>query len=308
VNGAASRAPRESASSAMNPPHPHAAISVVVLTYRRRAQVLDTVETLLALPEHAPVIVVDNASADGSAQALRERFGARIEIVESPGNLGAAARNLGVRRARTPYVAFCDDDVHWHPGALARAAALLDAHPRIAVLCARVLVGARGAADPASLAMAASPLPSDGLPGRAIVGFLAGASAMRVDAFLRCGGYRAELFIGGEEELLALDLLAAGWQLVYAPELVAHHHPSSLRDAPRRRSLLARNAVWTACMRYPARDALHRIGAELRDAARCGGLWPLLCESIVGLPWALRERRVVPRFVAAQMRKVRGTG
>jgi GT2 family glycosyltransferase len=282
-------------------------LSVVVLTHDRREQVLQTTQRLLALPDQPQVVVVDNGSGDGTMQALRERFDAmpRLRVVRSERNLGAAGRNIGVQHAQTRYVAFCDDDVWWQPGSLSNAVALLDMHPRIAVLCAHVLVGERGAPDPASIAMARSPLDSSGLPGRAIAGFLAGASVMRADAFLRHGGYRRELFIGGEEELLALDLLAAGWSLVYAPGLVVHHHPSSLRDAAGRRHLLARNAIWVACMRYPARDAWQRAWQQLRKGSRESALWPLLRDTCAGLPWALRQRRVVPAFVGEQMRRVR---
>src|SRR5262245_34272344 len=76
--------------------------------------------------------------------ALPRRCGApspRSPWSRSERNLGAAGRNAGVRAARTPYVALCDDDAWWAPGALARAAHLLDVHPTLAVVCARVLVG-----------------------------------------------------------------------------------------------------------------------------------------------------------------------
>ena len=85
-------------------------------------------------------------------------------------NVGAAVRNAGVRRARTPYVAFSDDDSWWQPGALRRAAAALDADPRLGLVAARTLVGP-GEPDPVNEAMAASPLREGG--GAAVLGFLA---------------------------------------------------------------------------------------------------------------------------------------
>jgi GT2 family glycosyltransferase len=283
-------------------------LSIVVLTHNRREQVIATVGRLLQLPERAPLIVVDNGSSDGTTRAVRERYDdvRQLSVVRIPYNLGAAARNAGVFLARTPYVAFCDDDVTWHPGALDTACRLLDAHPRIAVLCAHLLVGERGLPDPTSLAMARSQLDSDGLPGRAIAGFFAGASVMRIDAFLQTGGYRPEFFIGGEEELIALDLLSAGWQLVYVPDVIAHHFPSPMRDVAARRHLLARNAIWVACMRYPMRAALRRTCQQIFAGWRARTLWPLLIDTCAGLPWALAERRVVPRAVGEQLRRARG--
>ena len=86
-------------------------------------------------------------------------------------NVGAAVRNAGVRRARTPYVAFSDDDSWWQPGALRRAAAALDADPRLGLVAARTLVGPGCEPDPVNEAMAASRLREGG--GAAVLGFLA---------------------------------------------------------------------------------------------------------------------------------------
>ena len=83
--------------------------SVVIATQDRRPSLLRTIERLLALPEQPPVIVVDNGSSDGSAQAVRSAF-PQVDVVGLDRNLGAPARNIGVRRATTPYVPFADDD------------------------------------------------------------------------------------------------------------------------------------------------------------------------------------------------------
>ena len=64
------------------------------------------------------MILVDNGSTDGTVAAVRD---ARpdLRVVRLGTNRGAPARNLGVRLAATPYVAFADDDSWWSPGALA---------------------------------------------------------------------------------------------------------------------------------------------------------------------------------------------
>ena len=152
------------------------------------------------------MILVDNGSADGtvaSVPAVRPD----ATVVELGRNRGAPARNLGVRLASTPYVAFADDDSWWHAGALARAADVLDAHPRAAVVAARVLVGAACRDDPICAVMAAAPLGRDpDLPGPSILGFLACAVVVRRSAFLDVGGFDDVVFFGGEEERVALDL------------------------------------------------------------------------------------------------------
>lgn len=107
------------------PAHDDAArVSVVVLTFNRADQVLDTLARLAALPDRIDIVVVDNASSDDTAERIRQAF-PFVELVIAPANMGAAGRNLGVARVRTEYVAFCDDDTWWDAGSLTRAADIL---------------------------------------------------------------------------------------------------------------------------------------------------------------------------------------
>ncbi len=264
-------------------------ISIVVLTHNRVAELLKSVALALELPERPPVIVVDNASTDGTAAELKARF-PQVKLVRVPFNMGAAARNLGVECAETPYVAFSDDDTAWAAGSLRAAADLLDLYPRLAVLTARVLVGPEGRLDPVSALMAQSPLPARGLPGPALLGFLAGASVFRRKAYLDAGGYEPRFFLGGEETLLAYDLAAAGWQMMYAERLTVYRSPSARRDDAGRRRLLARNALWVAWMRRPLASALRRTFEVLNEQRSAGAL----VDALAGLRWALRNRHVVP--------------
>src|SRR4051812_31562735 len=101
-----------------------------------------------SLPRHeGPVLVVDNGSDDGTAELLAEHFPG-VTVVPLGRNLGAVARNIGVERATTPYVAFADDDSWWAAGALQRAVQHFEASPRLGLLAARVLVGDSHALDP----------------------------------------------------------------------------------------------------------------------------------------------------------------
>jgi hypothetical protein len=173
-------------------------VSVVVLTHNRPQELARTLRQLEQLPEQPPVIVVDNGSRTGTvAQVLAAH--PRARLVRCEDNRGAAGRNAGVAQVRTPYVAFCDDDTWWAPGALARGADLLDAHPSIGALSARVLVGEAQRLDPTCEAMARSPLDSRGLPGPALISFMAGAAVMRAAAYREVGGYEPRLFLGAEE-------------------------------------------------------------------------------------------------------------
>lgn len=77
------------------------AIAVVVLTWNGRDLTLDCLESLTAVTTPGVrVIVVDNASGDGTAAAIARRFGERFTVLSNPSNLGyAAGNNAGIRRA-----------------------------------------------------------------------------------------------------------------------------------------------------------------------------------------------------------------
>jgi GT2 family glycosyltransferase len=154
--------------------------------------------------------------------------------------------------------------------------------------------------------MAASPIRVAGpLPGPALAGFLAGASMVRRSAFLHVGGFETRFFIGGEEELLTLDLLSAGWELSYVNDVVVHHHPSEVgRDTTRRRMAITRNHLWVAWMRYPwpwaVRATARAILAAREDRAARAGVGV----AVRGLPWALGRRKVVPTEVRRRLRQI----
>jgi GT2 family glycosyltransferase len=273
-------------------------VSLVVLSHNRARQLAETLAQAISLPERPHVIVVDNASDDGSQALVASRF-PEIELIALPRNHGAAARNVGARRTASPFIAFSDDDTCWMPGSLQRGCDLLEAYPRIGALNARVLVGLEQREHPACRRMHESPLPSDGLPGPALTGFLAGAALFRRSAFLQAGGYEPRFFTGAEEGLLALDLMTLGFSIVYAPTLVACHFPVADRDADRRRALVARNELWTAWLRRQPSVAMRRTLEFIATAASSSRPAHLLADAMRGLPWALRNRRVVPPHVEA---------
>jgi GT2 family glycosyltransferase len=268
--------------------------SVAVITRNRRDSVLRTLDRLAALPERPPVIVVDNGSDDGTAAAVRAHpVAARLL---SPGrNTGALGRNLAVRHAETPYVAFSDDDSWWAAGALSTAADLLDTHPRLGLIAARTLVGPQQAEDPLNALLAHSPLPpAAGHHCRPVLGFLGCACVVRRSAFLEAGGYHSLLFFGAEETLLAYDLAARHWGVGYAPEVIAHHHPDPAAR-PGRSPLVRRNALLTDWLRRPLRLAARRTLRLAGEAARGEpAATAALRATLLRVPGALVRRRRLP--------------
>ncbi|MBE1876568.1 glycosyltransferase family 2 protein [Myceligenerans pegani] len=267
-------------------------VTVVVATRNRRE------DLLASLPRHrSRVFLVDNASTDGSPGAVAAARPATT-VIRLRRNVGAVARNVGVEAANSPYVAFADDDSWWAPGSLGRAARTLAAHPRLGLVCARILVGPEERTDPTSAAMARSPLPRDPqLPGEPLLGFVACAAMVRRSAFLAVGGFDPVVRFPGEEERLALDLAAAGWAMAYLQDVVVHHHPSPVRHSPdRRRRGLARAATLNALMRLPWRDA---IGEIRRVAATSPSHRAGVLHGLREAPAALRRRRPLPADVMA---------
>jgi N-acetylglucosaminyl-diphospho-decaprenol L-rhamnosyltransferase len=278
-------------------------IGVAMLTYNRRDEVLRSLAQLRSLAEEPRIVLVDNASHDGTTAAVAAAY-PNVEIIEAGANLGAAGRNLALRRLDTPYVALCDDDTWWEPGSLRRGADVFDAHSRLAVATAKVLVGPQEELDPTCLVMEASPLPAEpDMPGRPLLGFLAGASVVRRAAFLDCGGFSERLFLGGEEQWLAAELASRGWWMYYLPELVVHHFPSPVRDAATRRWHEVRNALWFAWLRRPAASALERSLSLARTKA-FGDFWRGALAAAFGLPWVWHLRTMVPPEVEEGFRRL----
>jgi GT2 family glycosyltransferase len=275
-------------------------VAVVIASRNRSELLLRTLAQLLVLPERPRVVVVDNASTDGSAD---KAAATGVEVIRSRRNLGGAARNLGIEAVDAPYVALCDDDSWWRPGALRRAADLFDRHPRLGAINGRILVGADERLDPSCEEMARTVLePADGQPGQPVLSFVACGAVLRRSAVLEVGGFSERFAVGGEEELLSWDLASAGWLMSYVPDVVAHHDPPPNDGRPERRQVTLRNALWVTWLRRPARTAAARTLDMLARSPRDRYTARALAGAVGGLPWVLRERRVSPPHVEASLR------
>ncbi|QRP49724.1 glycosyltransferase family 2 protein [Amycolatopsis sp. FDAARGOS 1241] len=272
--------------------------TTVVIATRDRARELDrTLTELSAVDPRPPVVVLDNASRDDTAAVAGKHD--QVRVIRLPHNLGAAARNLGVLVAGTPYVAFSDDDSWWAPDALREAERIFDDHPRVGLLAARTLVGPECREDPVTPALAHSPLGTpEGGPGPLVLGFLACSAIVRRAAYLEAGGFSPLLHFGAEEQLLAYDLAARGWDMCYAGQLRAHHHPSRSRPPSSwRRRAERRNRLLIAVLRRPWREVV-------RTALGAPSAVP---SALPKLARAWHGRRVLPDRVEQQARTLEGT-
>jgi GT2 family glycosyltransferase len=279
-------------------------VAVVIVTRDRLASLRATLERLAALPERPPVVVVDNASTDGTVAAIRADH-PDVAVVALSENRGAAGRTVGAEQVEQPYVAFSDDDSWWAPGALTHGAALFDAFPRLGLIAARILLGPQQRLEPTCAVMAASPLDREmDLPGPPVLGFIACGAIVRRDAYLAAGGFHPQFGVGGEEQLLAIDLAAAGWGLAYVDAIVAHHHPSPVRDRSARRRRVVCNDLWAAWLRRPLRSVGRQTLTALRAATRDPAARAGLLDALHGVGWVLRERQVVPAYLETALRRL----
>lgn len=87
-------------------------VSVAIPTYNRREMVLEAVASALAQTlADIEIIVVDDGSTNGTADALRAEFGNRIHVEVKTNQGESVARNRGIALAQAEYVAFLDSDV-----------------------------------------------------------------------------------------------------------------------------------------------------------------------------------------------------
>lgn len=271
--------------------------TVVVITYNRRDELRRTLRAMTSLPDAAPIVLADNGSSDGSAAMAEAEF-PDVTVVRLPRNLGATARNIAVEQVSTPYVAFCDDDTVWQPGALTTAADVLDEYPGLATVTGRCLVEPTLTEDLLTPELRNSPVPGpDWMPGPTLLGIMAGLTMIRRRAFHEVGGFEPRMWLGGEEELLALDLAAAGWWMCWREDVVIHHRPSTSRDARRRRQLGIRNTLWSLWLRRPVRSALRRSTQIVRSAPADRYTALAVLEAVRSLGWVVRNRVVVPSRV-----------
>lgn len=112
-------------------------VSVIIPTYNRRALVPHAIRSVLAqtLPVEE-ILVVDDGSTDGTAEALQREFGARLTFVRQENAGVSAARNRGLAMAQGEFLSLIDSDDVWLPGKTMRQVQWLEAHPGFGmVLC-----------------------------------------------------------------------------------------------------------------------------------------------------------------------------
>lgn len=224
-------------------------LTVIVVSYNTRDLTLACLETLFANTHDTTmrVVVYDNASADGSAEAVAARF-PQVECIASRENLGfAGANNLVAATARTPWLLLLNPDTETHPRAIDNLLAFAKAHPEAGIVGGRT-VFPDGSLNPASCWRRISPwslftqttglarlFPDSGLFNYEAIGGWRRDSARSVDVVVGCflmiptelwkrlGGFDSRYFMYGEDADLCLRARKLGYRPMITPDAEIMH-------------------------------------------------------------------------------------
>ncbi len=215
-------------------------VTIIIITYNSRAIVGGALEAAIRSRQRglAEIIVVDNASADGTADYVRSEFPAATPI-ESGGNLGyGRGCNIGLRHATTPYVLFQNPDSVLEPDELEKLVRFLDERPAAALVAPAIVEGGGDLQNAGRLptpinvlAIAAGwriwgdrrrpikpgeePFQTDWLGGALLMG--------RRELLLQVGGFDPRFFLYFEETDLCKRVGGHGHQLWAVGQAVARH-------------------------------------------------------------------------------------
>jgi len=116
-------------------------ISIIILSWNDRQHLEECLSSLFngAQSRSLEVIVVDNASTDGSLEMVENRF-PNVRLVKNQENLGfASGNNLGVMASTGHYICLLNSDIRVCTGCIDRLADYLDQHPDIGIVGPRIL-------------------------------------------------------------------------------------------------------------------------------------------------------------------------
>ncbi|HKN95032.1 MAG TPA: glycosyltransferase [Thermoleophilaceae bacterium] len=241
-----------------------ASVTIVFVVFNRRDELRESLRRMLVDSDYerdrVDVIVVDNASTDGSGAMVRDEF-PEVQLIARDENIGASAWNDGFAIARGDYVLILDDDCYLPPDGLRRAVARAEEHD-----ADLVSLSVASTIDPDHLFTAESPM--------GLMSFWGCAWLVRREVLDVLGGYDPEIFIWDNELEFTLRFFDRGYRHVHAPEIVAQHMKPPLSDEfdSRWYRANAHHFAYIAVKHLRARDAIGAVVAVftrvLRDGVR----------------------------------------
>ncbi len=241
-------------------------VTVVIVNWNGQRFLARCLEALRAqtLPP-SEIILVDNASTDGSADWVRVHA-PHVRLILNDRNLGfAAANNQGIRAASGEYVALLNNDAFAEPGWLAALVAAAQSNPRIGSVASLMLFADRPeVVNSAGVCVdrcgvtwdraGGEPASSQGAALVPVFGASGGAALYRRSMLLALNGLNDAYFMYLEDVDLAWRARWLGWEAVLAPAArVLHVHSGTARQGSALKTyLLARNKIHLLLTNYPS--------------------------------------------------------
>lgn len=230
------------------------------------------------------VILVDNASGDGSIDYVHERFPSTI-VVALPENRGfSGGNNAGYALASGRYIALVNTDVTLDDSWLEAMVAAMEDHPAVGICASRIIKSATGMLDSEGDYLTTAftvcrpgedrkPEPvQDGVKVRIVPGACAAAAFYRAGMIEEIGLFDEEFFLNHEDTDLNLRALVTGWECLLVPRGIAFHDVSAsigvLSDTAV--YFFARNSLWVWLKNVPTSLIImfffHRVLYEIAAA------------------------------------------
>ena len=276
-------------------------VSVVFVAYNRRKELQVSLEKVLNELDYPSdsleVIVVDNASQDGTAEMVRERF-PRVQLIRNPENVGASAWNVGISTARGEWRLILDDDCYIEGDTLKRAVRRAEEHR----------------ADLVSFLVASSE--EEGYFNEAryspgLLGFWGCSAMFSRRATEQEPFYDPNLFIWGNEVELTMRLLDRGFRHLYLPEAVSVHQKPLPQDEFSLHFATLNNRHWAYAagkLMQPADAAVVLTRLVLRSVIDAHAvdrrLLLVVPQVLAGFFQGLRNRRPLRPVVSSLYREV----
>lgn len=257
------------------------AVSVCILAFNRRDEALRTIAILEDPAQGNPaleIIVADNGSKDGTAEAIRTQHPS-VRLIELPENIGIAALNQAFEAATAPLTFILDDDSHPEPGTIARCVETMRQRPDVGAIACKIIYETTG-----------EPWINPILPDHEgepieVMSFIGCGACVRTEALCGVGGYADFYFLYENEIEIGLRLWNAGHRVIYDPSAPCIHRVApSHRTSVRHIHLGLRNNLWTVSM---------YAGSHRRLSMTTGLL-------LFFGKWALREHMLGPWFRAVR--------
>jgi N-acetylglucosaminyl-diphospho-decaprenol L-rhamnosyltransferase len=291
-------------------------LSVVIVNWNVRDLLQRCVESVLSSQRSitTEIIVVDNASVDGSVEMLRAEFPQTV-LIANPENRGfPAANNQGIAAAQGRYVLLLNPDTEVLADALDALVQYMDAHPDVGLVGPQLLhpdgqVQSSRRRYPTLATLFFESTWLESLAPRALlrryyvldqpdnavldVDWITGAAMLaRREVIQQVGGMDERFFMYSEELDWCRRIKAAGWRVVYHPEArVIHYEGKSSEQAmPARHVNFQRSKI-----RYARKYHGPRLAAALRLyllGLYAGQLGLELAKGLMGHKRALRQQRV----------------